>query len=303
MKRPSAPDLPGTCVRYNAPLSAYTTWGVGGIAETLFTPRCETDLAAALRWIHGSGGVFYVLGGGSNVLISDDALGTPVVLMTGISGASAEERGDCVMLECMAGTPLREALSLSVKNGWSGLEMAAGIPGTVGGAVAGNAGGACGAVGQSVYRVNVLEPDGSKTEVSGEDMDWGYRKCGFLLGGRRVVLSAVFRLKRSTAEEVSEAVRKVMEGRRSQPVSSRTAGCVFKNPSGGSAGRMLEASGCKGMSVGGARVSELHANFIENAGGCSAVDILSLALSCRKKVEDMFGARLAFEVKIFGLPC
>jgi UDP-N-acetylmuramate dehydrogenase len=92
-----------------------------------------------------------------------------------------------------------------------------------------------------------------------------------------------------------------MEGRKSQPITSKTAGCVFKNPEGDSAGRLLDASGCKGMSVGGARVSDSHANFIENSGGCSAHDIVTLAVACKNRVQEVFGMSLRFEIKTFGL--
>ncbi|MDR3280583.1 MAG: UDP-N-acetylmuramate dehydrogenase [Synergistaceae bacterium] len=301
MKRLSAPDIPGNFVRYNAPLAPYATWGVGGVAETLFTPRDESELVTAVKWARDNRTDFYILGGGSNVLISDDVISVPVVLMTGISGIGYREDKDDILLDCMAGTNMKDVLSLTVKNGWSGLEMAAGIPGSVGGAVAGNAGTSQGFIGSSVDRVVIVDADGTVSERMGHDMGWDYRKCGCFSDSRRVALSVTFRMRRSSPEDVADAMRTAMQGRSGQPVASRTAGCVFRNPIGDSAGRMLDVSGCKGMSVGGARVSDAHANFIENVGGCSACDIMSLAMSCRKKVMDSFGTLLTFEVKMLGL--
>jgi UDP-N-acetylmuramate dehydrogenase len=194
---------------------------------------------------------------------------------------------------------MKEAVALSLENGWSGLECAAGIPGTVGGAVAGNAGSKTGAVGSSVERVVTLERDGSRAEWSGRGIDWGYRSCPLFEGGDRIAQRVTFRVRRSSRDEVARLAAETMRGRKFQPVSARTAGCVFKNPPGDSAGRLLDESGCKGISVGGARVSESHANFIENHSG-SALDIMSLALLCRKKVLAKFGTYLDFEIKTAG---
>jgi UDP-N-acetylmuramate dehydrogenase len=266
----------------------------------MFAPRTEEELARAAAWARSNTADFFVLGGGSNVLISDAAFEIPVIYTALMSAITVRESGDTVYLDCLAGTPMKEVLALSAKNGWSGLECAAGIPGTVGGAVAGNAGSASGSIGSSVESVVTLERDGSRAEWSGREIEWGYRNCPLFEGTKRIAQSVTFRTKRSSRDEVARLVAETMNGRRSQPVTSRTAGCVFKNPPGNSAGKLLDESGCKGISVGGARVSESHANFIENHSG-SASDILSLALLCRKKVLAKFGTRLDFEVKVAGV--
>jgi UDP-N-acetylmuramate dehydrogenase len=271
------------------------------VAETLLAPRGADELLSAVRWAAGSGADFYALGGGSNVLISDDVIETPVILMTGMSEITARVSGNDVYLDCLAGAKLKSALSLAVKNGWSGLECAAGIPGTVGGAVAGNVGTSSGFIGSAVERIITVEEGGTEAEWMGRDIDWTYRRCPLFGGVRRIAYRVVFRLRVSDRGEVAAAMKSAMNGRRSQPVTSRTAGCVFKNPPGDSAGRLLDASGCKGMSVGGARVSSVHANFIENAGDCAAADILSLAAACRKRVMDAFGTALDLEIRTFGI--
>jgi UDP-N-acetylmuramate dehydrogenase len=147
-----------------------------------------------------------------------------------------------------------------------------------------------------------MEEDGSVMDWAGQEIEWTYRCCPLFALKKRLVRKVTFRLRIGDKNEVAKAMKVVMEARKSQPVMSRTAGCVFKNPSGDSAGRLLDASGCKGMSVGGARVSEAHANFIENDGNCTAEDILSLAIECRRKVEEVFGASLDFEIKTIGIP-
>ena len=300
MRSRSVPDIPDTCVRYGVPLASLVTWGVGGTAGIMFAPRTEFELSSAVSWVYSNGAGFFVLGGGSNVLISDAAFEIPVINTVRMSAITVRESGNAAYIDCLAGTPMKEVLALSLENGWSGLECAAGIPGTVGGAVAGNAGSKTGSIGSSVESIVTLEHDGCRAEWSGKDIEWGYRSCPLFEGGKRIAQSVTFRTKRSSRDEVARLTAETMRGRRSQPVSARTAGCVFKNPKGNSAGKLLDQSGCKGISIGGARVSESHANFIENHSG-SARDILSLALLCRKKVLAKFGTHLDFEVKMAGV--
>jgi UDP-N-acetylmuramate dehydrogenase len=266
----------------------------------MFVPRTEEELSKAVSWARSNGTDFFVLGGGSNVLISDAVFEIPVINTVRMSEVTVRRSGDTVYIDCLAGTPMKEVLALSLKNGWSGLECATGIPGTVGGAVAGNAGSKTGSVGSSVERVVTLEPDGSRAEWSGKSIEWGYRSCPLFEGEKRIAQSVTFRFRQSSIGEVERLAAEAMRERKFQPVSAKTAGCVFKNPQGNSAGKLLDESGCKGISVGGAIVSESHANFIENHSG-SASDILSLALLCRKKVLDKFGTFLDFEVKMAGV--
>jgi UDP-N-acetylmuramate dehydrogenase len=300
MRKLLARDLPDVPVRYFVRLAPYTTWNVGGVSQILFTPRSSADLVAVIKYAGGNGFDFHVLGGGSNVLITDEILETPVVLTTEMTGISVKDETDMILLDCLAGTRLKEILSLSVKCGWSGLEFAAGIPGTVGGAVAGNAGTARGSVGSVVESVTTVENDGSVVRWKSHEIEWGYRSCSLFGGADRVAQSVTFGLRRSRRADVAYSVQMAMNDRKNQPAASHTAGCVFKNPSGDSAGRLLDAAGCKGMRMGGAKISETHANFIENTGECTACDIWSLALACKKKVREMFGTSLCLEIKTFG---
>ena len=195
MPKLSVFDAPGSFARHNVLLARYTTWGVGGIAETFFTPRGKDELLAATNLARENTENFFVLGGGSNVLISDGIIKTPVILTTGMSDISVRISGDEVFLDCMAGTQLKNILLLSVRNGWSGLECAAGIPGTVGGAVACNAGTLSGYVGQSVLRILTIEADGSVMEWNGREIEWSYRKCPLFEDNRRIAYKITFALR------------------------------------------------------------------------------------------------------------
>jgi UDP-N-acetylmuramate dehydrogenase len=190
---------------------------------------------------------------------------------------------------------------MTLREGWSGLEFAAGIPGTVGGAVMGNAGTPRGEICSSIHSVRASNCEGIVSDLGEGAIEWGYRKCSLSDEKPIVVSSVMFRLRRSTRESVIEEAARAANDRRNQPSGRMTAGCVFRNPPGDSAGRLLELAGCKGMKVGGAAVSEVHANFIENFGGATASDFASLAQRCREKVIERFGIRLRFEITTLGV--
>jgi UDP-N-acetylmuramate dehydrogenase len=299
MSRVPPPDSIGSFIYHDRPLAPLTTWGVGGRAETLLSPRSAEELALSVRWLRSGGKSFFTLGGGSNVLIWDGVIDVPVLLTARVSDMRVYVEGGSAFIECSAGTRLSGVLSVAIKEGWSGLEFAAGIPGTVGGALAGNAGTLRGSVGPSVVKVRTVGEDGEMIERDARDIEWSYRRCGLPDGA--VVAGAVFKLSLSAKETVRAGVKEALDARRSQPVGYRTAGCVFKNPQGHSAGMLLDKAGCKGLIAGGARVSSVHANFIENMGGCSAEDIMNLALACKGRVLDMFGVTLEFEVRTLGV--
>jgi UDP-N-acetylmuramate dehydrogenase len=265
------------------------------------TPRSRDELIEAIGWLKTCCSSFFTLGGGSNVLIGDGVIDIPVLRTTETRDLRVSVDGENVFIDCAAGTKLSEVLALTIKEGWSGLEFAAGIPGTVGGALSGNAGTLRGAMDKSVVMVQTVEEDGSKHEWKADDMKWGYRRCGLLENTSRVVIGAKLKLSLSDRGLVLAAVKEALESRGLQPCGHRTAGCVFKNPQGHSAGMLLDRAECKGLVVGGARVSAAHANFIENMGACSARNIMQLALICKKRVFEMFGVTLSFEIKTLGI--
>ncbi len=281
------------------PLAPLTTWGIGGVARLFLTPRNEAELAEAVLFLENEGERFHVLGGGSNLLINDGTIETPVLYTAALNKIHVTVESGEISLACGSGMNLKKIFVLSLDEAWSGLEFLAGIPGTVGGALMGNAGTKEGAIAERVTSVRTIEADGVPHDWSGNDLDWGYRRSPFS-GGASVITSAVFSLKQSERGQVLERVNRVLSMRKSQPCGVKTAGCVFKNPQGESAGRLLDRAGCKGLSVGGAVVSGQHANFFENRGNATAKDMTELTRMCGKRVYDTFGVELELEIKTMG---
>ncbi|GHV51170.1 UDP-N-acetylenolpyruvoylglucosamine reductase [Synergistales bacterium] len=294
-----APENIEKLIRRGVPLRELTTFGVGGPAAIL-SPSGEEELKEAAKWLQSEGTGCYVIGGGSNILAADEDIELPVILMTSITEVSASIKGREVLITCGAGVNLGKITAMSAREGWSGIEFAAGIPGTVGGAIAGNAGTTGGDMSSVVKSVSAIMPGGAAVDIDESELEWGYRQCGLRDIGHVFIASAVLRLHVSDAETVARGIEKAVQGRKSQPAGARTAGCVFKNPKGGSAGRLLDMAGCKGLSEGEAIVSDRHANFIENLGDATAADIMRLAEICRRRVDDMFGVFLEFEIKSIG---
>ena len=301
MRLQSAPERIDGITRRGVPLAGFTTWRVGGTAETLVEPTDADGLSAAIRWLVSHGLGCHVLGGGSNTFIADGDIRVPIISTGAMQSVSFSREGENVFVACGAGVSLKKLFALSLREGWSGLEFAAGIPGTVGGAVMGNAGTGEGEISQAIQSVEATGADGVTRSMGRDEIEWGYRRCGLSERGLAVISRVTARLRQSTQEAVARVSRQTIERRKSQPLGARTAGCVFKNPEGGKAGRLLDEAGCKGLSAGGAAVSGLHANFIENRSGCcTASDIASLAKLCRRRVYEKFGVWLSFEIQFLG---
>ncbi|MDR1516320.1 MAG: UDP-N-acetylmuramate dehydrogenase [Synergistaceae bacterium] len=300
MPQQSAPERLEKIIRRDAPLAGFTTWGVGGTAKTLLSPADRGELSISLGWLRSRGLDYYVVGGGSNSLVFDGEIDVPIISTRLMDTVTFSREGGSITLTCGAGALLKDVFALSVREGWSGLEFTAGIPGSVGGAIMGNAGTREGEISSAVRRIEMADRTGSLFTLDRGGIGWGYRRCSLAEDGIAVISSVVMELRESTPEAVAKSVRVTLERRKSQPLSARTAGCVFKNPEGDSAGRLLEEAGCKDLSVGGARVSEIHANFIENYADCTAMDIARLAKLCRDKVYEKFGVALSFEIKFVG---
>jgi UDP-N-acetylmuramate dehydrogenase len=283
----------------NRPLAPLTTWGIGGVSRVFLAPRNEDDLIAVFTAFGEDDAPFHILGGGSNLLVGDGIIDEPVIHTAALNSVGVTVSGGGVLVECGAGVSLKRLFALALNEGWSGLEFLAGIPGTVGGAMAGNAGTKRGSAGESAARVRTIERGGATVDWEKDEIEWGYRASSL---SRRdgVIAGAVFSLKQSKREFVLERAKSAATERKSQPYCVKTAGCVFKNPDGGNAGRLLDMAGCKGLSVGGAVVSRKHANFFENAAGASASDMINLARLCAKMVYDAFGVELELEIKTLG---
>ncbi len=296
-------DLRGE-VKLQEPLSGHTSFRIGGAADALVAPVDRQDLAALLQEIREQRLPWVVLGGGTNLLVRDGGYrGVAISLkkMTAIE-ISREYRslgGSFAVINVEAGAMLAKLLSFSVERGLTGLEFATGIPGTVGGAVCMNAGTAQGEMGDVIDTVTLVSPAGELILRHHEEMKFGYRTAN--VPADHVVLDAKIILRYGDAVKIKARVKQIMAGRKErQPWGLPNAGSVFKNPLDESAGKLIESAGLKGMTVGGAQVSEKHANFIVNMGNATAADVLQLMEIIKEKVLDTHRIRLEPEIKVIG---
>jgi len=273
-------------------LSTRTSFKIGGVAREFHIPTTIEELRGLLRALHKRRVELFILGGGANTLFPDGEYQRPVVSTEKLRGLTID--GHRVRAEC--GVPLNVLINTAIRAGLAGLEGFVGIPGTAGGAVRMNAGGAGWSFGDRVLELGLLPLDGGPLEVvPGKDVAWGYRTCGI---NGFVVAHAVFDLTRETPAPIRERSVAFMKRKAAtQPLRLPSAGCIFRNPEGSSAGKCIEQLGLKGLSRGGARVSERHANFIVNATGrARASDVLYLVEEVRSRVERELGVRLETEI-------
>lgn len=281
-------------------LKHLTTLGVGGPSECFARPLKSGDLISILEFCREEDAPVWFLGGGSNVLIPDEGLPGITIHTRELNAVMWEEKGDSVNVFAESGALLPSLLGLSLKRGWSGFEFTAGIPGTIGGALAGNAGAEGFSIGDIVKSVRVIESNGSIIQKARRDMVFSYRFSNLLLENSAIT-GCSLELKKSTPDAVAKRTREFLSNRRSQPIGVKTAGCIFKNPQGSSAGRLLDEAGCKGLECGGASVSVKHANFIENRGSASSNDIRALIHLCQKRVFQSSGISLVTEIRFLGV--
>jgi len=285
---------------FDTDLKHLTTLGVGGPSECFFRPLNQRDLEIVLDFCRNENSPVWILGGGSNVLIPDKGLPGITIHTEGLNGVFWEEIGDSINVYAESGVLLAFLLGLSLRRGWSGLEFSAGIPGTVGGALAGNAGAEGFSIVDIVGFVKVVNSDGVLVDKRREDLLFSYRFSS-LAYEEMAISGCGLKLQKSTPEAVGKKSREFLFKRRPQPRGIKTAGCIFKNPEGTSAGKLLDEAGCKGLGCGDATVSLKHANFIENRESASAEDILSLIDICREKVFCYSGISLVTEIRFLGI--
>lgn len=289
----------GERARRDEPLAPYTAMRVGGPADLLVVCRTTEEVVEAVRRARAAGVPWRALGGGCNVLVSD----------AGVRGLVIIHRADRTRIEAdgtvwaEAGASVAALARETAARGLAGLEWAAGLPGTVGGAVVGNAGAFGGDVASVLVSVTLLEPDGEVTERPATWMEFAYRESRIKRMGpenRPVVLAAMFRLSPGDPAALAARMEEILAWRRTRHPSGATMGSTFKNPPGNHAGRLIEAAGLKGYRVGGAAVSELHANFLINTGSATAADVRALIRHIQAEVERQFGIHLEPEVEFIG---
>jgi UDP-N-acetylmuramate dehydrogenase len=291
-------------VRVEEPLARYTTFKVGGPAEWLLEARTADEIIDALRVAHVSGVPITLLGGGSNVLIGDRGVRGLVIRPRG----GLIERIDSERVRADAATTINGLVRWTIQKGIAGLEAWAGTPGTVGGAIFGNAHFGGRLIGELVESVRLAGRDGDTRDLSRDEMEFGYDRSRLQKTGE-VLLSAVFRVSTGDPSVLRDIARQSLAYRKkTQPLDTPSAGCIFQNPVRAevpadipaSAGALVDRAGLKGAARGDARVSATHGNFIVNEGQATAADIRSLIDLCRARVSERFGVALQEEIVYLG---
>jgi UDP-N-acetylmuramate dehydrogenase len=277
------------------PLAPHTWMKIGGPAQYLIRPRNVDELLDVVRACHEEQIPVRILGGGSNVLVRDEGVSGAVLQLVDESFGQVAIEGTTVRTG--AGALLSQLISQTVKAELAGLETLSGIPGTVGGALHGNAGGRAGDIGQFVESVTVINVKGEISTRKGDELWFGYRESNV---DELVILEGSLKLQPGDSEEITRRMRKLwIMKKATQPLSFQSAGCIFKNPRGLSAGALIEQAGLKGIRVGEAEISDRHANFIVTNPGAKSDDVLRLIDLTRSKVSEQFGVDLELEIKIW----
>ena len=290
-----------TITRYDEPMSKHTYFRIGGPAEVFITPETNTQVLDIYRLCHEHQLPFYILGNGSNLLVRDEGLKGVVIK---INSQELQIKDDTITVG--AGFSLAQLVSRTMESGLTGLELLAGIPGSVGGAIAMNAGGEYGNMGdviQNVEAIKLLTYKDNSPDIQiikRKQLRFGYRNSN--LKNKFIILSAQLQLETSTQAQVKAMFQEIMsEKHNAQPLADKSAGCVFKNPPGHlTTGQMIEKAGLKGTKIGGAMVSTKHSNFIVNTNNATAADVLKLIELIKEKIDKQFEVELELEIEIWG---
>lgn len=304
----SLSDIFGARVQYDVPLARFTSARVGGPADALLMVETGSELAEAAARLWEQGIPFIVLGNGSNVLVNDAGV-AGAVLLNNAHQVRFNELDEPVTVWAESGASLGLIARKAGALGYSGLEWAAGIPGTVGGAVVGNAGSRGGDTAGSLVLAEILHRSVTDGEEHGpvlreewpvEKLAYAYRTSILKREPGKVVLAALFKLERSTPDTVLATIENYTEQRKQSQPPGASMGSMFKNPPGDFAGRLIEACGLKGTRIGDAEINSQHANFFINRGQATAADIYSLIQIARSKVVEKFGLNLDLEIELVG---
>ena len=279
------------------PMKNHTTFKIGGKADFVVFPETEEQIIAVLNLLKSENIPATVLGNGSNILVGDGGI-DGVVIIIGKNMKKAEINGTTVKAQC--GILLSRIASLAYENSLTGLEFASGIPGSLGGALYMNAGAYGEELCTVVKDVTFIDKDNNIKTIDKKDCDFGYRHSVFMDNGA-VITSCTLSLKEGNKDDIKAKTDDLKERRTSkQPLDKPSAGSTFKRPEGYFAGTLIEQSGLKGFTIGGAQVSEKHAGFVINTGNATAKDVLSLIEHIQKTVYEKFGVTLCPEVKMIG---
>ncbi|MHC4533818.1 MAG: UDP-N-acetylmuramate dehydrogenase [Planctomycetota bacterium] len=282
-------------VETDYPLAKRTWYGLGGAADYFIRPKTVEQLKEVVRRCTQNNIRVYAMGFGSNLLISDDGLRGAVIKLEAEQFAQIEFDG--VEVTAWAGAELSKLVLTCVEKGLSGIEALTGIPGSVGGAVKMNAGGNFGDFGSAVETVTLMDNDGNVFEKSKPELVFDYRRTNITA---KFILSARLKLNESDSEQIMRTVKEIwIYKKNNQPLNTKNSGCIFRNPQGGSAGALIDRAGLKGLRIGGAVVSEKHANFIIAEKECTSSDVIKLIETIKQKVKEQFDVELELEVEIW----
>lgn len=306
-------------IQENVILAPYTTFRIGGVARFFVETGSEEELVEALKYAKENNLEYFILGGGSNILVSDKGFDGMVIRIK--HGAWNIEQNK---IECGAGVMLSNMVKFSIENNLTGLEWAAGIPGTIGGAVRGNAGAFGGEMAQNIASVRAVKTSGAEpeiVEIKKEDCKFSYRNSIFKEENGWIILSIILNLKQGDAKESSNKAREIIRKRVEKQPKYPSAGSFFKNPvvenekiierfekdtktqsreKNIPAGWLIKQVGLSGEKIGGAQISEKHSNFIINTGNATAEDVIILSSLIKQKVRSEFGVQLQEEVQLVG---
>ena len=292
-------------ILWDTPMSQYSTFKVGGPADAIISVTNIEDLKRLIHWLKKNAINWRILGRGSNILVPDQGLSGVTIMLGGeFTCIEKLDRGrdrnkDSILIRAGAGCLISKVTHYCTKNSLSGFEFAIGIPGSIGGAVVMNAGAWSHEIESLLDSATLMDNNGEVYTERGKNLGFSYRGWG--MEHNTVLLYANFTLTRGNKEIIKNACRKYQELRKNnQPLTEPSAGSFFKNPPEQSAGRLIDEAGLKGHSIGGAKVSEKHANFIVNTGSASATDILNLMRLVQSSVYKQFGIKLEPEVHILG---
>ena len=282
-------------VETDYPLARRTWYGLGGLADFFIRPKTVEQLKEVVRRCNENNIPIYVMGFGSNLLISDDGLRAAVIKLEAEQLAQIEF--DAEEVTAWAGAELSKLVLTCVEKGLSGIEALTGIPGSVGGAVKMNAGGNFGDFGAAVESVTLMDGRGNVFEKSKPELVFDYRRTNITA---KFILNARLKLNTADSEQIMRTVKEIwIYKKNNQPLNTKNSGCIFKNPKGGSAGALIDRAGLKGLQIGGAVVSEKHANFIIAEKGCTSRDVKRLIEAIKHRVKEQFDIELELEIEVW----
>ncbi len=292
-------DFAGEHVRFHCSMVPYTTFKAGGEVAALWEVRGIEELLNGVSFLRLARIPYFVLGSGSNLLIRDGGMEGVAIRLEGSLAAIEEYSRDEQTLRAGTGLSISDLMTVCRQKGYGGLEFLAGIPGSVGGAVVMNAGAFGKDMASVIHCVEMVSPSGELIEKEIYELSFDYRKLHLEKG--TIVSRVLLGLEKGSAEDVTRRVAEYLKKRKkTQPMEYPSAGSIFKNPPGDHAGRLIEATGLKGMRRGGAMISTKHANWIVNTGEAKAEDILALIELAREKVKVKTGIELELELKVLG---